>query len=156
MKLSFFSVMKSAKGFSVDKDINLLTLTPDNVHEFKKHMPNTEMFLETATAILKDVKTEPYFGILRLDMNQFASINQQYGFEVGDKVIVACYMAIVDVMEASGRDYAIGRAVEIYASSVYSPCSHVSELRYIIDETHFTLIKAKQLGVGHVYIEEKQ
>lgn len=185
-----------AEGFSMDKEINLLTLTPDSVHEFKKNMPNTEMFLEMAMAILKEAKEEPYFGVLRLDMNQFASINQQYGFEVGDKVIVACYMAIVDVMEATGRQYAIGRAggdeftvmfagageafesvgrriaeqmktidfrslgcmrdVGVYVSGVYSPFSHQSELRYLIDETHFTLIRAKQLGVGEVCIEAKQ
>lgn len=184
-----------AEGFSMDKEINLLELTPDGVHEIKKHMPNTEMFLETAVEILQRAAGESYYGILRLDLNYFAKINQVFGFEVGDKVIVACYMGIFEVMEASGYSYALGRAggdeftvmfvakaeafeeigrkiskkmtqidfqslgclreVGVYVSGVYSPCSQQANLRYLIDETHFTLVKAKALGVGEILIEEK-
>lgn len=179
----------------MDKEINLLELTPDGVHEIKKHMPNTEMFLETAIDLLQKAAGERYYGILRLDMSYFAKINEVFGFEVGDKVIVACYMGIIEVMEASGYAYAIGRAggdeftvmlvanseafetighkisdkmaqidfrslgclreVGVYVSGVYSPCSQHVNLRYLIDETHFTLVKAKALGVGKVLIEAK-
>lgn len=76
-----------AEGFRMDRSIQLMELTQESVHELKKNMPNTEMFLEQAQVIVKQLADGEAFGVLRVDLCQFKSVNDIDGFEIGDKVI---------------------------------------------------------------------
>lgn len=99
-----------AEGFKMEKSIDLLEMAQASVHELKKNMPNTEMFLEEAEAIVHQLSAGASFGIFRMDICQFKSVNDIDGFEVGDKVILAIYQAMRQVLEAYGTQAAVGRA----------------------------------------------
>ena len=99
-----------AEGFKMEKSIELLEMTQASVHELKKNMPNTEMFLEEAEAIVERLRAGESFGIFRIDLCQFKTVNDIDGFEVGDKVILATYQALRQTLEAYGTQAAVGRA----------------------------------------------
>ncbi len=98
------------EGFSMEKKINLLEMTESGIREIKKYMPNTEMFLEDAEGILENADKALDYCVLRLDLCQFKEVNDVNGFEVGDKVIVAFYQAIMDAIAVLKPNIAYGRA----------------------------------------------
>lgn len=103
-------LLLEAEGFIMDRKINLMELTEQGVHDLKKQMPNTEMFLEEAQALLRKVELGDSIGILRVDLCQFKAVNDIDGFEVGDKVILACYQSLEESLKPYGGWFAIGRA----------------------------------------------
>ncbi|HEY8349954.1 MAG TPA: diguanylate cyclase [Clostridia bacterium] len=98
------------EGFHMDKKINLLDISHDSVHEIKKNMPNMEVFLEEAYSIADASDDSKNITIFRFDINHFKQLNDDYGFDVGDRVIVACYNIIKENIEKYFERYAIGRA----------------------------------------------
>lgn len=82
------------EGFELNKKIDLHNIGPSDVHEIKKNIPNMEMFLETAANIAALCSDGDSLSVFRFDISHFKQVNDDYGFEVGDNVIVACYKMI--------------------------------------------------------------
>lgn len=96
--------------FRMDKQLDLLKLEKESVHELKKNMPSFEVLLESAQAILLTCADTDCISVLRFDIRHFKQVNDHYGFDVGDAVILACYEIIRESFAESGRDFALGRA----------------------------------------------
>ncbi len=98
------------EGFCVEKQVNLLHIEQENVHEIKKNMPNMEMFLEAVQDIAAVCAETDSIAIARFDISHFKQVNDEYGFDVGDRVIVACYHIIKENIDPY-KDYGVvGRA----------------------------------------------
>jgi diguanylate cyclase (GGDEF)-like protein len=87
----------------------------DAVNEIKKYMPNKEMFLDRAREILAAVADDARVEdanvvIIRMDLWHFKSVNDNYGFEVGDKVIVAFFQMLEKALAEASGDAAMCRA----------------------------------------------
>lgn len=82
------------EGFQMDKQIDLMGISQESIHEIKKNMPNMEMFLEEALNILALNGEADEISVFRFDICHFKQVNDEYGYEVGDGVIVACYSII--------------------------------------------------------------
>ena len=54
------------EGFDMNKQINLLDIGPESVHEVKKNIPNMEMFLETAYNIAELCSEDEEISVFRL------------------------------------------------------------------------------------------
>lgn len=98
------------EGFHMDTMINLLSIEQESVHEIKKNMPNMEMFLEEAQSIAALCAERDPIAVLRFDIDHFKQVNDDYGFDVGDKVIVACYRIIKANLEKHLVQATLGRA----------------------------------------------
>lgn len=100
------------EGFSMEREIDLMTLNEAGIHEIKKYMPNTEVFLETSMSLLDAVSEseDSRFCVLRTDLSHFKSVNDVDGYEAGDRVIVAFYKAVQLALEPLKRPFALGRA----------------------------------------------
>ncbi len=98
------------EGFKMDQKVNLLELTEANIHDLKKNIPNTEMFLEAAQAVVAKCTEGETIGILRFDLCAFKEINDTNGYEIGDKVILACYQSIEKSLAPYEDCSALGRA----------------------------------------------
>lgn len=98
------------EGFKMDKKIDLLKISEDSVHEIKKNMPNMEVFLEDVYSIADTSPDSDSIAIFRFDISHFKQVNDDYGFDVGDKVIVVCYNIIKQNIERLFERSAIGRA----------------------------------------------
>jgi diguanylate cyclase (GGDEF)-like protein len=98
------------EGFDMDKKIDLLSIVQMDVHEIKKNIPNMEVFLETAAHIAASCSNDEHISVFRFDISHFKEINDKYGFDVGDNVIVACYQLINLNVKAHLSQAAIGRA----------------------------------------------
>jgi diguanylate cyclase (GGDEF)-like protein len=70
-------------------DVNPLTKLPGNVSVLKQ--------LEAA------IKSKMPYAISYVDLNDFKSFNERYGFEMGDKVIRKVAMVLIDAMESLGH-----------------------------------------------------
>jgi diguanylate cyclase (GGDEF)-like protein len=97
-------------GFQMDKRVDLLNIEQSHVHEIKKNIPNMEMFLETASSLASLCTKEDHVAIFRFDISHFKQVNDNYGFDVGDQVIVACYQIIQSNVNKSLKQAALGRA----------------------------------------------
>ncbi len=97
------------EGFSIDKEMNMMDLSQLNLHEIKKNMPNMELFLEQALALQENAVDKDLI-ILRLDISKFKSVNDDFGYEVGDAVIVAFYRTFKSNIEKVVEHYAIARS----------------------------------------------
>lgn len=98
------------EGFHMDREIRLMDISYSEVHEIKKNMPNMEMFLETARHFSSLCTSGETLAILRFDISHFKSVNDDYGYEVGDSVIVACYSIISANISSHLENAAIARA----------------------------------------------
>lgn len=98
------------EGFQMDKLIDLLSITPESVHEIKKNMLNMEMFLETVYDILDSCTESDDIMVMRFDIYHFKQVNDDFGFDIGDRVIVACYNLVKANAEKFSCSPAIGRA----------------------------------------------
>jgi diguanylate cyclase (GGDEF)-like protein len=98
------------EGFHMDAKIDLMRFEKTSVHDIKKNMPNMELFLESVNSILSDCTGMDPVSVLRFDISHFKQVNDAYGFDVGDNVIVACYDIIRSSFASLGEDMAIGRA----------------------------------------------
>jgi diguanylate cyclase (GGDEF)-like protein len=98
------------EGFEMDKKVNLLNVIQSDVHEIKKNIPNMEVFLETAASIEALCSENDNISVFRFDISHFKQVNDDYGFDVGDSVIVACFQMIESNVRKYLSDVAIGRA----------------------------------------------
>lgn len=98
------------EGFDMDKKVDLLQIEQTDVHEIKKNIPNFEAFLEAASAIVASCPENDPIGVFRFDISHFKQVNDDYGFDVGDKVIVACFQMIERNVQSSLPHAAVGRA----------------------------------------------
>ena len=98
------------EGFQMDKQIDLLSINQESVHEIKKNIPNMEMFLETAVNISELCSESDSIAVLRFDIRHFKQVNDDFGFDVGDKVIVACYNILNASIKKNLNQAALGRA----------------------------------------------
>jgi diguanylate cyclase (GGDEF)-like protein len=97
------------EGFHMQKQINLLDFDNNNVNELKKNMPNMEQFLENIDIINSLGYGTENVSILRLDISHFKQVNDDYGYEVGDRVILSFYNIIKAGIEELTNKAAIGR-----------------------------------------------
>ena len=93
----------------MDKLIELVSLEQTSVHELKKNMPNMEVFLENVTDILAACAGADPVAVLRFDIARFKQVNDDYGFDVGDRVILACYEILLESARHFGGDACVGR-----------------------------------------------
>lgn len=98
------------EGFAMEKQINLLHIEQTSVHEIKKSIPNMEMFLEAASRIASLGADGEDMAVFRLDISHFKQVNDDYGFDVGDNVIVAIFQMIESSVNLNLSTAAIGRA----------------------------------------------
>lgn len=98
------------EGFHMKKEIDLLEIDAESVHEIKKSMPNMDMFLEQIRDLASSFRDEDTVAIMRFDIAHFKQINDAFGFDVGDHVIVACYQLISRHAEKALAFPVIGRA----------------------------------------------
>lgn len=98
------------EGFSMNQRIDLNQIELTDIHEIKKNMPNMEMFLEQASSIVAESAPDARYSVFRFDISHFKQVNDQYGFDVGDKVIVACFQLIESNVNMQFSHAAIGRA----------------------------------------------
>jgi diguanylate cyclase (GGDEF)-like protein len=104
-----FDLVKQ-EGFQMNRNIDLLTLTTETVHDIKKNMPNLEMMYEKAKTILSSTLAGNTFGLLRMDLRQFKTVNDVDGYDVGDKVIVALYQTLETVLSRHSNKASMARA----------------------------------------------
>ncbi|SEO52926.1 diguanylate cyclase domain-containing protein [Paenibacillus sp. OV219] len=152
------------EGFEMDKKVDLLLLEQAGVHEIKKNIPNFETFLDAASSIVDSCSAQDQISVFRLDISHFKQVNDDYGFEVGDKVIVAFYQVIESNVQRYLSGAAIGRAhgdeFLVIAKAEEQLC--VQTAQSIIDEIKrfdFSSIGCKkQMGcyigglVGHIQL----
>lgn len=98
------------EGFQMKNEIDLLHIDADRVHEIKKNMPNMEMFLEQVRDVVFSYQEDDRIAMFRFDLAHFKQVNDTCGFDVGDRVIVACYEVIRSHVEQNLTDPIIGRA----------------------------------------------
>jgi diguanylate cyclase (GGDEF)-like protein len=98
------------EGFHMSKKIDLQQIAFEDVQEIKKNIPNMEMFLETASDIFALGSENDQLSIFRFDISHFKQVNDDYGFEVGDKVIVSCYKLIEANVGKHLRHATVGRS----------------------------------------------
>lgn len=98
------------EGFEMNNKIDLQNIGLADVHEIKKNIPNMEMFLEAATNIVALCSEDDSLSVFRFDISHFKQVNDDYGFEVGDNVIVACYKMIESNVKKYINHATIGRA----------------------------------------------
>lgn len=98
------------EGFHMEKQIHLLSMNQESVHEVKKNIPNMEMFLEAAAGIASLCGEDETVAVFRFDISHFKQVNDEFGFDVGDHVIVACYKIIESCVGRLLEHAAIGRA----------------------------------------------
>lgn len=97
------------EGFSMEKKIRLTDLTQTDIHDIKKNMPNMEMFLDDVRTLDARRGDRPLV-FLRLDLWHFKAVNDDYGFEVGDAVIVAAYDLFKAGLEPLAPDCVFARS----------------------------------------------
>jgi diguanylate cyclase (GGDEF)-like protein len=102
--------MLEKEGFQLDKQIDLLNIGQESIHEIKKNIPNMETFLETARGLAEACAESGHISVFRFDISHFKQVNDEFGFEVGDKVIVACYNIIKSNIDSCFSHSALGRA----------------------------------------------
>jgi GGDEF domain-containing protein len=73
------------EGLKMDKQINLINIDQESIHEIKKNMPNIEMFLETAKDISSLCSESDHIAVFRFDISHFKQVNDDFGFDVGDR-----------------------------------------------------------------------
>lgn len=110
IEIDYLIKILEEEGFKMDKKIDLLKISEDSVHEIKKNMPNMEVFLEDIYSIVDTSPDSDSIAIFRFDISHFKQVNDDYGFDVGDKVIVVCYNIIKQNIEKLFERSAIGRA----------------------------------------------
>ncbi len=98
------------EGFQVKKELDLLQIDAESVREMKKNMPDMDMFLEQIRDVAASFRDEDTVAIMRFDIAHFKQINDAFGFDVGDHVIVACYQLISRHAEKALAFPVIGRA----------------------------------------------
>ncbi|SES95306.1 diguanylate cyclase [Paenibacillus sp. NFR01] len=96
--------------FRMERLAELSKLEKADVRDLKKNMPNMEVFLESAEEILSLCADEDTVAVLRFDIRHFKQVNDLYGFDVGDKVILACYEIIKDGFAPAQPGCCFGRA----------------------------------------------
>ncbi len=96
-------------GFNMNEKLNLAEITFSDINEIKKNMPNVEMLLEKALDLVALNGNDKDYAALRIDIWHFKRVNDDFGHDVGDKVIVAYYNIFKDCCERYAKNVALSR-----------------------------------------------
>ena len=86
------------------KNIDLMNMPSADVREIIKNMPNHMAFLEQAEELVR-ANPGKTLVLFRGDMWRFKAVNDDYGYDAGDRAIAAFYSAItaaIDKLEPKG------------------------------------------------------
>lgn len=124
------------EGFEMNMNIDLQHIGPAGVQEIKKNIPNMEMFLETAASIASLRSDGESHAVFRFDISHFKQVNDDYGFEAGDSVILACYRMIESNVKTYLHKATVGRAAgdEFIVYALADRDAAMQTARSIIDD----------------------
>ncbi len=100
------------EGFQMDRQIDLMSISGENVLEIMKSIPNMGMYLEKAGDMLAgwNKDTDEYAVFIRADMDHLKHTNDVYGLETGDRAISCLYEMLDAAAGAVFGNYVIARS----------------------------------------------
>lgn len=96
------------EGIDMNTNVNLSGVDVEDINELKRNIPYMDLMVEETRRNIRGVDSN--LCILRTDLALFKSINDDFGYDVGDRVIVTFYSIILDTVKNSGFKYSLGRA----------------------------------------------
>ena len=98
------------EGFEMTSNISLLSLDKQAIHDMKKQLPIMEVFIENTLYLANLLSEGESLAFLRTDISNFKQVNDDYGYDVGDLVILSIYQALETLLEPFQDKATLGRA----------------------------------------------
>lgn len=103
-------------------------------------LKNRAAYMERVEELERDMTPDQAIGVLFFDMNRFKQINDNYGHDIGDKVLIHFGNILTTVFEEDQHDvYRIGGDEFVVLTS----CTHESCLNNLIDQVNRQLEQSK-------------
>lgn len=134
------------EGFTMNKTIDLRHVSTSDLTLLKNQMPTKDDLLMHANETLKHLDKGLTFGMFFIDLRQFQAINEHFGYEVGDKVLISLFSVLKDAMSGHPLNHSIARMggdeFVIYAEGKIEDLKNVATLI----KKHVQGIDYKSLG----------
>ncbi len=120
------------------------------LHDSLTNLPNRMLFLDRlSTEIKKSKREDRIFAVLFFDLDKFKEVNDKYGHEAGDLVLVefskrvSGHLRASDTLARLGGDEFVG---------IISDITHISEIDLVVEKIHTTLEQAVVYNNHSIYI----
>jgi diguanylate cyclase (GGDEF)-like protein len=110
MQISRLIQVIEKEGFKMDSNIDLLSVTDQDVLEIMKSMPNMGYFLEKVKDLHSSDESRQESFFIRTDLRHFKEVNDLYGYEAGDRVISWFYELLRSTVSTFCEEFALARA----------------------------------------------